>query len=61
MLKNYLKTAIRQLTRNRLFSTLNILGLAAGLCGSIFIFLWVQDESSYDLGDPQPDDIFRNG
>jgi putative ABC transport system permease protein len=59
MLKNYLKTALRQLTRNRLFSTLNILGLATGLCGSIFIFLWVQDEYSYDRGNPQPDDIFR--
>jgi putative ABC transport system permease protein len=59
MLKNYLTTAIRQLTRNRLFSALNILGLATGLCGSIFIFLWVQDELSYDRANPQPDDIFR--
>jgi putative ABC transport system permease protein len=59
MLKNYLTTAIRQLTRNRLFSALNILGLATGLCGSIFIFLWVQDELSYDRGNPQPDEIFR--
>ena len=59
MLKNYLKTAFRQLTRNRLFSALNILGLATGLCGSIFIFLWVQDELSFDRGNPQPEDIFR--
>jgi putative ABC transport system permease protein len=59
MFKNHLKTAIRQLTRNRLFSTLNILGLATGLCGSIFIFLWVQDELSFDRGNPQPEDIFR--
>jgi ABC-type antimicrobial peptide transport system permease subunit len=59
MFKNYLKTAIRQLTRNRLFSALNILGLATGLCGSIFIFLWVQDELSFDRGNPQPEDIFR--
>jgi putative ABC transport system permease protein len=59
MLKNYLKTAIRQLTRNRLFSALNILGLATGLCGSIFIFLWVQDELSFDRGNSQAEDIFR--
>jgi ABC-type antimicrobial peptide transport system permease subunit len=59
MLKNYLKTAIRQLTRNRLFSALNILGLATGLCGSIFIFLWVQDELSFDKQHPQAEDIFR--
>ena len=59
MFKNYLKTAIRQLVRSRLFSTLNILGLAAGLCGSILIFLWVQDELSFDRQNPQPEDIFR--
>ena len=59
MIRNYLKTAFRQLTRNRLFSALNILGLATGLCGSIFIFLWVQDELSYDRGNPQAEDIFR--
>src|ERR1700722_8363859 len=59
MLKNYLKTALRQLTRNRLCSTLNILGLATGLCGSIFVFIWVQDELSYDRQHSQAEDIFR--
>src|ERR1700735_2022679 len=59
MFKNYLKTAIRQLTRNRLFSALNILGLATGLCGSIFIFLWVQDELSFDRQHPQAGEVFR--
>ncbi len=59
MFKNYLKTAIRQLTRNRLFSSLNIIGLAIGLCGSIFIFLWVQDELSFDRDNPQAEDVYR--
>src|ERR1700761_9629334 len=59
MFKNYFKTALRQLARSRLFSTLNILGLAAGLCGSILIFLWVQDERSFDRQNPQPEDVFR--
>jgi putative ABC transport system permease protein len=59
MLKNYFKSAFRQFTRNRLFSVLNILGLATGLCGSIFIFLWVQDELSFDRWNRQPDTIFR--
>lgn len=59
MFKNYFKTALRQLSRNRLFSVLNILGLAIGLCGSIFIFLWVQDELSFDRQNPQPEDVFR--
>lgn len=59
MFKNYLQIAIRQLKTNRLFSVLNILGLATGLCGSIFIFLWVQDEWSFDRGNPQPAEVFR--
>jgi putative ABC transport system permease protein len=59
MFKNYLKTAFRQLTRNRLFSSLNIIGLAIGLCGSIFIFLWVQDELSFDRDNPQAEDVYR--
>src|ERR1700733_6705855 len=59
MIRNYLKTAIRNLLRNKGFAAINIAGLAIGLCGSIFIFLWVQDELSYDRGNPQPDDIFR--
>lgn len=59
MFKNYFQTALRQLARNRLFSILNILGLAIGLCGSIFIFLWVQDELSFDRQNPQPEDVFR--
>jgi putative ABC transport system permease protein len=59
MFKNYLKTAFRQLSHNRLFSVLNILGLAIGLSGSIFIFLWVQDELSYDRQNSEPDDVFR--
>ena len=59
MFKNYLKTALRQLRQNRLFSILNILGLATGLCGSIFIFLWVQDELSFDRFNPQASEVFR--
>jgi len=59
MIRNYLKTAIRNLRRNKVFSAINIAGLATGLCGSIFIFLWVQDELSFDRGNPQAEDIFR--
>src|ERR1700749_448232 len=59
MFKNYFKTALRQLANNKLFSILNILGLAIGLCGSILIFLWVQDELSFDRPNPRPDEVFR--
>src|SRR5882757_6620175 len=48
MLQNYLKTAWRNLTRNKAFSLINILGLALGLACSLLIFLWVQDERNTD-------------
>jgi len=48
MIKNYLKTAWRNLWKNKAFSVINILGLALGLACSLFIFLWVQDEVQMD-------------
>ncbi len=48
MFKNYLKTAWRNIIRNKAFSVINILGLALGLACSLLIFLWVQDERSKD-------------
>ena len=38
MLKNYFKVAIRNIRRNKLFSAINILGLAVGMACSIFYF-----------------------
>ena len=48
MLQNYLKTAIRSLTRNGLYSTINILGLSIGLACTMLIVLYVKDELSFD-------------
>src|ERR1700712_1386842 len=48
MLKNYFKTAWRNLWNNKFYSAINILGLSAGLAVGIMILLWVQNESSYD-------------
>nr|NQU92612.1 ABC transporter permease [Bacteroidota bacterium] len=48
MLKNYFKTAIRNLIRNKLFSFINILGLAIGLAASILMLLYVSHELNYD-------------
>jgi putative ABC transport system permease protein len=59
MLRNYFKTAFRNMRRNKLFTGLNIFGLATGLACSILIFLWVQDELSYDRFNPAADRIFR--
>jgi putative ABC transport system permease protein len=48
MLKNYLLTAWRNLTRNKAFSLINILGLSLGLASSLLILLWVQDQRRMD-------------
>src|ERR1041385_2144290 len=48
MLKNYLKTAFRNLRKNKAFSLINIFGLALGLACSLLIMLWVNDEYNVD-------------
>ncbi len=46
--KNYLLVAIRNLRKNKLFSLINILGLALGMACSLLILLWVKDERNKD-------------
>src|SRR5579862_2762330 len=48
MIKNYLKTTLRSLLRNRSYSFLNIAGLAVGIACASLIFLWVQDEVTFN-------------
>src|SRR5215203_3862276 len=48
MIRNYLKTAWRSLMRNRVYSLLNVLGLATGMAVALLIGLWVYDQYSYD-------------
>jgi predicted permease len=48
MIRNYLKTAIRSLRRNKGFAFTNITGLAIGMAAAILILLWVQNEWSTD-------------
>src|SRR6478736_4366265 len=48
MLKNYFKTAWRNLMKNKFYSFINITGLTAGLAVGVLILLWVQDELSFD-------------
>jgi hypothetical protein len=43
MLRNYFLIAIRNLKKNKIFSFINILGLALGMACSLLILLWVQD------------------
>jgi len=58
MFKNYLKIAIRNISRHKTFSLINISGLAIGLACTILILLWVQDELSYDSFHKNADHIY---
>jgi len=59
MIKNYFKTAFRNIARNKLFTALNIIGLSLGLATAILILFWVQDELSYDRYHKNANDIYR--
>lgn len=59
MLKNYLTIAFRNLLRHKLFSLINILGLASGLVCCSFILLYVQHELSYDKYHQHAPTIYR--
>lgn len=59
MLKNYIKTAWRNLLHNRFYSAINIAGLAIGLAVGMLILLWVQDELSFDSFHKQTPNIYR--
>ncbi len=59
MIKNYLKTAFRNILRNKLFTFLNILGLSLGMGTAILIFFWVSDEVSYDKHFENHENIYR--
>lgn len=59
MLRNYLKTAFRNLWRNKGFSAINILGLAIGLATCLLILIYVTDELSYDRWNVNADRIYR--
>jgi putative ABC transport system permease protein len=48
MFKNYFKIAFRNLIKNKVYSFINISGLAAGMAATMMIGLWIADELSYD-------------
>ncbi|MBC7688315.1 MAG: ABC transporter permease, partial [Aquabacterium sp.] len=58
MIKNILKLAIRNLSRNKSFSAINILGLAIGMASAILIFLWIQNEVNHDKFHEKKDRIY---
>jgi putative ABC transport system permease protein len=59
MFKNYFKIAFRSLLKSKGTSFINILGLSIGMACCIVIFLFVQNELSYDRFHSKSDNIFR--
>ncbi len=59
MFRNYLLTACRHILKNRLFSAINVFGLAIGLMSCVLILLYVKDEATYDTWVPEADKIVR--
>lgn len=59
MIRNNLRTAWRNCWKNRSVNGINIAGLTAGMTAAILIFLWVQNETSYDAFNPSADRIYR--
>ncbi|MBE7179063.1 MAG: ABC transporter permease, partial [Mucilaginibacter polytrichastri] len=59
MFRNYMIIAWRNLLRNKLFSLINIFGLALGFAVCILIVLFVLDETSYDKFNFKADRIYR--
>ena len=59
MIKNYFKIALRNLSKNKVFSVINISGFAIGLTCFILITVFVVDELSYDKYPAQAENIYR--
>jgi ABC-type antimicrobial peptide transport system permease subunit len=58
MLKNFLKTAWRNIIRHKGNTAINVIGLALGMTCCLFIFLWVRDEKSIDNFHVNGENIF---
>ena len=59
MFKNYLKTAFRNLGKNKLYSGINIVGLTVGLAACLLIGVFIDHELSYDKFNTNAERIVR--
>lgn len=59
MIKNYFKTALRFLLKNRTFSFINLIGLSLGTLCCLYILLYLQEQYSYDRWEDHASDIYR--
>ncbi len=59
MFGNYITSALRNFARHKLYSFINIVGLAVGLACATFILLFLRDELSYDAWIPGTEHLYR--
>ena len=59
MIRNYLTVALRNMVRHKLYSIINIAGLAVGLACVLFIVLFLRDELSFDQWLPGTEHLYR--
>lgn len=59
MIRNYFKIAWRNIVNNKVYSALNIVGLAAGMAVALLIALWVNYQYSYDKFLPDGDRVYQ--
>lgn len=59
MIKNYFKTTLRNLWKNKAYSTINIVGLAIGLTSFLVLLLYLNHELSYDRWHPELGKVYK--
>ena len=59
MLQKYFQLAFRKLWRNKFYTGINVTGLTIGLTAALLLFLWVNNEYSYDTFHPKKDQLYR--
>ena len=59
MIKNYFKTAWRNILRNKTTSFINLFGLSVGMTAAVLILMWVNNEMSFDNYHPKGKHIYR--
>ncbi len=59
MIKTFFKIAFRNISRHKIFTLINVSGLAIGLAASLLILLWVQDEMSFEKFNRDAGSIYR--
>jgi putative ABC transport system permease protein len=59
MIRNYITIALRNLTRNKVYSAINVIGLSIGLAAAMLILLYGKDEVSFDQFHAHNPNIYR--